>query len=313
MISLFFSYANATEHQHHDDLDYQAPVVAPGSNRNHLKSNPTQTSLTAAASAGCGNPVTCENLLPGSPPSEWSIKEPGDSTIRGFATDTSINAGGTIRFKIKTTASAYHIDIYRAGWYQGKGARKVTPTLRPSASLPQTQPACRIDTSNTTGLIDCGNWAESAAWSVPSTAVSGVYFARLVRDDTGGSSYIFFNVRNDSRHSAIVYQTSDTTRLAYNPYGGNSLYQCQIACPPANPKPYRGAYKVSFNRPNIAVNLGMQYSFFSAEFQLVEFLEANGYDVSYLSGVDTDRDGARLKNHSVFISSGQDEYWSGNQ
>jgi hypothetical protein len=231
----------------------------------------------------------------------------------GFATDASINVGGTIRFKIKTAASAYHIDIYRAGWYQGNGARKVVSNLRPSASLPQSQPLCHIDTSNTTGLIDCGNWAESAAWTVPGTAVSGVYFARLVREDTGGASYIFFNVRNDSSHSAIVYQTSDTTRLAYNNYGGNSLYQCQVACPPGNPKPYKGAYKVSFNRPNIAVNLGMQYSFFSAEFQLVEFLEANGYDVSYISGVDTDRLGALLKNHSVFISSGQDEYWSGNQ
>ena len=39
----------------------------------------------------------------------------------------------------------------------------------------------------------------------------------------------------------------------------------------------------------------MQYSFFGAEFELVEFLEANGYDVTYISGVDTDRFGLAAK------------------
>ena len=34
-----------------------------------------------------------------------------------------------------------------------------------------------------THLVDCANWAVSAAWTVPKTAVSGLYFARLVRED----------------------------------------------------------------------------------------------------------------------------------
>ncbi len=159
---------------------------------------------TGSASAACTtNPVTCENALPGTPVSQWSITEPGDASILGFPTDHSVNIGGTIRFKIQA-AAAYHIDIYRVGWYQGNGARKV-------ASLPtlpaRTQPACLIDGSNTTGLVECGNWSEATSWAVPSTAVSGVYFARLTRNDTGGASYILFNVRDDSSHSDIVYQT----------------------------------------------------------------------------------------------------------
>ena len=56
-----------------------------------------------------------------------------------------------------------------------------------------------------------------------------------------------------------------------------------------------------------------QYSFFGAEFQMVEFLEANGYDISYISGVDTDRAGTLLKNHTVYMDSGHDEYWSAAQ
>jgi len=56
------------------------------------------------------------------------------------------------------------------------------------------------------GLIDCGNWLESAAWPVPGNAVSGVYFARLTLNDTGGASYVFFNIRDDNRNAEIIYQ-----------------------------------------------------------------------------------------------------------
>ena len=43
---------------------------------------------------------------------------------------------------------------------------------------------------------------------------------------------------------------------------------------------------------------------------MIRFLERNGYDVSYITGVDTDRRGSLLKNHKVFLSVGHDEYWS---
>jgi hypothetical protein len=46
---------------------------------------------------------------------------------------------------------------------------------------------------------------------------------------------------------------------------------------------------------------------------MVRFLERNGYDVSYESGVDTDRYGSLIKNHRLFMSTGHDEYWSGQQ
>lgn len=46
---------------------------------------------------------------------------------------------------------------------------------------------------------------------------------------------------------------------------------------------------------------------------MTKFLEANGYDVTYFSGVDTDRYGDLVKNHKLFMSVGHDEYWSGKQ
>ena len=46
---------------------------------------------------------------------------------------------------------------------------------------------------------------------------------------------------------------------------------------------------------------------------MVRFLEANGYNVSYFTDVDTDRRGALLLNHKAWLSVGHDEYWSGQQ
>ncbi|MEV7661216.1 DUF4082 domain-containing protein [Paenarthrobacter sp. NPDC089316] len=262
-------------------------------------------SAPAAVAAGPCDPVVnavvCENSKPGSPPSEWDIDGAGDSTIQGFSTEISVNAGQPIRFKIDTKAPSYTIAIYRTGWYGGNGARKiadVTPSI-----LRQTQPACKSDV--TTELYDCGTWAVSATWQVPATAVSGVYIALLTRPDTGGQSHITFIVRNDGNRSSIVFQTADETWQAYNTYGGADFYQGAV-----NGR----AYKVSYNRPvNTRDGIGGRDFYFANEYPMVRFLEQNGYDVSYISGLDVDRNGAELLNHKVFLSVGHDEYWSGPQ
>jgi hypothetical protein len=263
--------------------------------------------MQAQGGSTCGptiNPVVCENQKPGQPASVWDISGAGDSSIQGFATDFSVAPGETARFKINTTASAYTIDIYRLGYYNGDGARRIT-TIAPSAALPQNQPACLSQSA--TGLIDCGNWALSASWPVPVGTVSGVYFAKLTRNDTGGASHIFFIVRDDTRGAPIVFQTSDTTWQAYNDYGGRSLY---VGAPGVNPA---RAYKVSYNRPFATRGTAPEDWVFNSEYPMIRFLERNGYDVSYISGIDTHRGGAELLEHDVFLSVGHDEYWSAGQ
>jgi hypothetical protein len=247
------------------------------------------------------NKITIENSLPGNPASEWDINGDGDFSIQGFATDLSVNAGETVAFKIDTNATDYHLDIYRMGYYAGNGARKVA-TVLPSASLPQNQSDCLSE--DETGLIDCGNWAVSATWNVPADATSGIYFAKLIRNDTNGSSHVFFVVRDDNSHSDLLFQTSDTTWQAYNQFGGNSLY---------TGSPAGRAYKVSYNRPFTTRRTSEEDWVFNSEYPMVRWLERNGYDVSYFSGVDTDRLGAELVDHKVFLSVGHDEYWSGTQ
>ncbi|MGD1078804.1 MAG: N,N-dimethylformamidase beta subunit family domain-containing protein [Candidatus Sulfotelmatobacter sp.] len=251
------------------------------------------------------NPIEAENCNPGT--TGWEVDGLGDLTIQGFATDISVNVGQTVNFKISTPATSYHIDIYRMGYYGGTGGRLIT-TIQPSATLPQTQPACLTDP--TTQLYDCGNWRISASWTVPSNAVSGIYIAAPVRNDTGGASQIVFVVRNDSSHSAILLQTSDETWQAYNGYGGHSVYGPTDAWDLTN-----RAFKVSYNRPSDTRTFASEAStwVFGEEYPMVRWLEANSYDVTYSTGLDAARNGSLIQNHKLYLSVGHDEYWSGPQ
>ena len=78
----------------------------------------------AAGLAACANPGRVREREAGQRAERVAgRRRHGDSTIQGYATSMSVNGGQTIRFKVKTTATDYHIDIYRLGYYQGNGAR----------------------------------------------------------------------------------------------------------------------------------------------------------------------------------------------
>lgn len=253
------------------------------------------------------NLIVQENLLPGAPSSQWDLANGGYTTIEGFATDISVNRGQMISFKINTACTNYRIDIYRLGYYAGLGARLVA-TLQQTASV---QPAPIVNAA--IGLVDAGNWSVSASWAVPTAAVSGVYIAHLVRQDgVVGENHIPFIVRDDGALHDIVFQTSDPTWHAYNGWGGYSLYGGTTSESDGR------AYKVSYNRPiatrdGVGVYAGPQDFLFGEEIAAIHWLEANGYDVSYIAGIDTDLRGSQLLNHKLFISCGHDEYWSGQQ
>ena len=243
------------------------------------------------------NEIVLENQKQGNPESEWGLPNGASSSIEGFTTDISTNLGGTVDFKIDTDSSNYRIDIYRLGYYGGDGARKVA-TIQHTGAVNQPNPIVQLSTAT----VDAGNWSVTDSWTVPTDAVSGVYFAKLVRQDgTAGENRIPFVVRDDDGHSDVMFQTSDATWQAYNSWGGAGLYGNDLGTG-AN-----RAFAVSYNRP---VQTEGVASFMGVEYSALRWLEENGYDVSYSSGVDTARSGSELLEHKVFLSVGHDEYWS---
>jgi hypothetical protein len=151
----------------------------PGNTSQTSTSAPTasasSTSASFAALAAGSNAIALENMKQGTPESEWLIDR-GDPSIEGFAAQFTINHGQRVDFKINTNSTNYRIDIYRIGYYNGDGARKVA-TIDRNLATAQVQPAPLFD--STRRLVDAGNWSVSASWNIPADAVSGVYFAKL--------------------------------------------------------------------------------------------------------------------------------------
>lgn len=169
----------------------------------------------------------------------------------------------------------------------------------------------------------------SYSWTPPAGTVSGAFIAKL-KSQNGYESYIPFVVRDDARTSDYLFQTAVTTYQAYNIYPGNlgdadwrsgkSLYNGLSFGPlipenPNAPNRDRQARAVSFNRPYFPDNLNIHNSagqFFQWEYNMVRWLEKEGYDVTYQTDVDTHARPETLTagKHKVLLSVGHDEYWS---
>ena len=76
----------------------------------------------------------------GNPQSEWDISAQAIRRSRASPPTSASTRGETVTFKVNTDSNAYTIDIYRLGYYDGAGARKiVTPSVTRLAP-PQKQP-----------------------------------------------------------------------------------------------------------------------------------------------------------------------------
>jgi hypothetical protein len=251
------------------------------------------------------NTVFLENQKPGE--NTWYLSHANvGHTIEGYASTTSVNRGETIKLYVNTTQPSYTMDIYRMGWYGGAGARRMMSTITRGGTvqlLPKPDPV--------TGLIEC-IWSDPYVLSIPNTSdhtdwASGIYLVKLSAG--GQQSYIVFVVRDDQRNSDILMQQSATTYQAYNLWGGLSLYGNTL-CTAGTPNCMPRAYKVSFDRPY--TKYAGASDLFSGlwEYNMVRFLEREGYDVAYSTDLDTHENGSALLNHKVFITVGHDEYWS---
>jgi hypothetical protein len=158
---------------------------------------------------------------------------------------------------------------------------------------------------------DCA-WEPGAELKIPADWPSGVYLGKLTEQREKLQSYVIFIVRDD-RRADFLFQCSDTTWQAYN------RWPSQFALYDDGKETWYwgGDVQVSFNRPygKYCQIMNQPLSTGSGEFLLWEFpfvfwLEQHGFDVSYISNLDTHRDSRGLLRARGFLSIGHDEYWS---
>jgi hypothetical protein len=230
--------------------------------------------------------------------------------IEGYASRQSVKAGETIDFFVSTDpASPFYIDIYRLGYYGGKGGRHLA-RLGPFEGKAQPTPPVSEER-----LREC-SWEKCTTLTIPKDWVSGVYLGKLSAKNHRYQSYIIFIVRDD-RPADFLFQCSDNTWQAYNRWPDTySLYTNDRK----DGKVLVSGVQASFDRPygkyvQIFDNPLSQGSgeFLLWEFPLAFWMEQHGYDVSYCSNVDVHREPETLLRAKGFLSIGHDEYWSREQ
>ncbi|MFH1267917.1 MAG: N,N-dimethylformamidase beta subunit family domain-containing protein [Planctomycetota bacterium] len=275
--------------------------------------------VQAAAGAEPGRDPTLierENAKPGA--TDWQLtrvrldKSDGFRSpwIEGYCSKQSVKAGESIEIMVSTDpAHPFKIEIFRMGYYGGRGARQMT-TLGPFSGKPQPLPEV-----GPRDVREC-RWEATTRLVIPEDWPSGVYLGRMTLlppDETTAAwqSYVVFIVRDD-RPADVLFQCSDNTWHAYNRWPDRySLY--------THPKDNQGPWAdVSFDRPygreaqfvgvvNDPLTVGSG-EFLPFEFPLSYFLEEHGYDVTYCSNSDMLNPERGLK-CKCFISVGHDEYW----
>jgi hypothetical protein len=226
--------------------------------------------------------------------------------IEGYCSHTSIHAREELAIMVSTNPpSPFKIDLYRLGYYGGKGGRHLIQ-LGPFHG--KVQPDPEIGTER---LREC-RWEPAVKLTIPADWPSGVYLGKLTAVREGMQSYVIFVVRDD-RPCDFLFQCSDTTWSAYN------RWPSQFAL-------YDNGVKEWYWGPNVRVSWDRPYGKYcqildaplsqgSGEFLLWEFplafwMEKSGYDVSYISNMDTHHDGQGLLRGKGLISVGHDEYYS---
>lgn len=257
------------------------------------------------------NEITVENALTGE--STASLYEMpnaynGDADHLGFSDKTSYNAGDTATFYVDNSACDT-IRVYRVGHYAGDNfCLKETLT---NTGVNQTANAT-ITSSN--GATEMSGWTSTASWSIPSTAVSGLYVAVVERaSDNTVQFRIPFVVRDDSRQADIVVGIPTSTWAgAYNMYGtpsapggGAGFYGTAASGYNLSTR----TYAVSYDRPIISRgNVANHWDLYDSA--AIDFLEKNGFDVKYVTSEDLHYRASSWNDAKAFISVGHDEYWS---
>jgi hypothetical protein len=268
--------------------------------------------LLPRAFAGVENAVAAENAKPGT--RDWMLTktrlDPATKYrcpwVEGYCSQRSVRAGDTISFHVSThPPSPFTLEIYRLGFYGGDGGR-LMKKLGPFEG--RTQPDPEIGPKR----VRICQWDPCAELRIPHDWLSGVYLGKLTAELDGTQSYVIFIVRDD-RRADFLFQCSDNTWQAYNRWPSQfALYDDGKA-----QWYWGGDVQVSFHRPygKYCQILDAPLSTGSGEWFLWEFpfafwMEEQGFDVTYISNLDTHRDPAGLRRAKGFLSVGHDEYWS---
>ena len=151
------------------------------------------------------------------------------------------------------------------------------------------------------------NWSETLAFVVPAVWRSGLYYARFSASGLA-SGDVYFVVRPASAPAngatarpSILYQVEFLTSIAFNTWGGKSLYSREERNADGTTRIVPRLAKVSLNRPLVLTHWHRYF---------IPWLELANIAVDYASSIDLHQNPALLNDYQLFVTVGHDEYWT---
>ena len=267
--------------------------------KTHALAPATRTVLDSGVVVPTARWLIEENAKPGT--NNWvvtGIQTP--HAIEGYASQVSAVPGDALALFVNTTATAFHVEAYRMGYYQGLGGRLIATSNTVGGSQ---QPAATVTPFLNT--VSCP-WEPSLIMEVTKQWPPGSYLLKLV-GTAGEQQYIPLTVRDDSSTAAYVMQNSVSCWQAYNLWGGYSLYYGRDG---RGQNYANRARVVSFDRPYPQTWAQGAADFFGNEFPLLYQMEQLGLDMTYWTDVDLHNNPGLLTRHKALFTLGHDEYWS---
>ena len=212
----------------------------------------------------------------------------------GWFDRVSAQCGERVGLHISGRGKPIKVQLFRAGYYRGLGARLIWSTTTLAAPY-------RGDvniTPDPTHTIST-SWPVSVTLDITSAFPPGEYLAKLI--DSGSATFVPLTIRDDQSKAPILIMSSVLTAEAYNHWGGSSLYRGVTG------GSQNRSRVVSFDRPYDGSGASQ---FLIHEFGLLKLAESLGLDLAYATDIDLTNNPEQVRQHKSILFGGHGEYWT---
>ncbi len=209
----------------------------------------------------------------------------------GYYSNFSVAQGGSIDLYASGTDSAFSLTIFKGYGSQASFVTKIDGIT----GAVQTSP------SDNAWQVGAG-WSPSTTINVDANWESGMYQGYLLAthyaslSDVGKTTFFVVKAANPGSTSKILVLDNALTNVAYNGWGGKSLY-------PSNSSGSVQANTVSLLRPG--QNLAQQ-----EELEFSNWAKLNNIPLEYASSMDLHSDPTLLSHYNLVVMVGHNEYWT---
>lgn len=216
----------------------------------------------------------------------WRVERPDVIGSALFTGPNSVLPGEKIDFFGANNSGSYNLNLYRLGWYRGKGGRLVYS----QDAIKAPGISNKVDPKTRTTMAA---WGPSHSLTIPDDWRSGMYMA-VATGRNGAQTIAPFWVRSQEKTAPIITSAGLLTYSAYSNIIGLSLYG--------------GAASVSLDRP-LTTRGGVEEAL-PLDVAYLRFMERNGTDTDYMIDVDSQDIEDIYDGRKLIVMSGHHEYYT---